>query len=406
MKIWITAILAVLLGASLGVGSSYWQLTRGESYGFSKEGTGLTVVDRTGGSVGSSGNGESVHSDKRARLEVVDGADFDFGIMAKEEHRSHTFVIKNVGDAPSHISFLRKTCQCTEPEPLNTYVEPGDSTEITLTWSPNNYNPEFSQGVTFKTEDPGQLELTLSVSGRVQQLASVKPIAVDFGTVGANRDAVRDIEVFGYLDGSLQIVDVELLTEATADHFEVTVNKMESDRVDAEPGAVCGWIVALKAKAGLPVGGFGQHVRITTNRHELGPFEIPVKGVVAGEVSVVGGSAFNRDENLLDLGVLNGANVTKENLLILFKGEHAANAMVEVSDIDPAENVSVSIGDAVKKGNIARFPLKLEFKPNGRVVNRRGSSQGKLGRIVLKTNHPDAQEVIVYLSFAIEGNSQ
>ena len=88
--------------------------------------------------------------------------------MSKEETRDHTFVVKNVGDAP--LQFLEKSCQCTDVEMSRSIVPPDASTEITLSWKPNNYGLDFNQIARFKTNDLSMQELDLQIKGRVQQI--------------------------------------------------------------------------------------------------------------------------------------------------------------------------------------------------------------------------------------------
>ena len=59
-------------------------------------------------------------------------------------------------------------------------------------------------------------------------------------------------------------------------------------------------------------------------------------------------------------------------------------------------------GEPVHVGNLVRQSLTVRIVPRGRVVNRLGSQQGDLGRIVLESDAAEGGRILVYVSFALE----
>ena len=63
--------------------------------------------------------------------------EFDFGIIKEANGKvSHTFVIKNVGDAPLVITRVATPCACTTPEYSQEPIAPGREGKITVSFNP------------------------------------------------------------------------------------------------------------------------------------------------------------------------------------------------------------------------------------------------------------------------------
>jgi hypothetical protein len=67
--------------------------------------------------------------------------------------------------------------------------------------------------------------------------------------------------------------------------------------------------------------------------------------------------------------------------------------------------LKVEIGKttSINGGKATETPLTIEIPKASRPANHLGSEQGKLGKIVLATNHPHVPQLRIYVSFLIEG---
>src|SRR5438874_2137803 len=100
MKSWLLAVAAALLGLVAGCGVT-WIEFRGVPEVF--------VVD--------SDRGPATEKAPVAKVKVIDGADYNFGVMEKGTKNSHEFVFKNEGHAPLKLAKEGKpTCKCTQFE--------------------------------------------------------------------------------------------------------------------------------------------------------------------------------------------------------------------------------------------------------------------------------------------------
>ncbi|KKX47253.1 MULTISPECIES: DUF1573 domain-containing protein [Sphingobacterium] len=59
---------------------------------------------------------------------------FDFGQIKEGAEVTHTFTLKNTGNAPLIISEVRASCGCTQPEFSKSPVLPGKTSDIKVTF--------------------------------------------------------------------------------------------------------------------------------------------------------------------------------------------------------------------------------------------------------------------------------
>lgn len=60
---------------------------------------------------------------------------FDFGQVKEGEQVKHTFVLKNIGDAPVILSKVTASCGCTQPEFSKSPILPGGTSDIHVTFN-------------------------------------------------------------------------------------------------------------------------------------------------------------------------------------------------------------------------------------------------------------------------------
>ena len=103
-------------------------------------------------------------------MEIDQHLIYDFGKMAQHEKGTHTWQIKNAGEADLELWMIGKpTCSCTIAKLENNQkatVKPGDSTTIDLEWNTKDLHEDYSQGANFGTNDPRMDSFMLSVKGK------------------------------------------------------------------------------------------------------------------------------------------------------------------------------------------------------------------------------------------------
>ena len=61
---------------------------------------------------------------------------YDPGYMQVGDTQQHTFVVRNIGNAPLQLTPGQPSCKCTVSEFSTEPVPPGESREVLLTWKP------------------------------------------------------------------------------------------------------------------------------------------------------------------------------------------------------------------------------------------------------------------------------
>ena len=400
MKLWVLSIAALAAGAALGVGLTASDLADDVAF--------LPNLEAA------SSIGPQPHAPPpgaRPRVEVVGSAEHDFGVMEKDQTRSHTFVFKNVGNAPLKLSKLDTTCKCTLSELAKDLLAPGETADVTLEWTAKSFAREFRQRARIKTTDPDRSVVELTIFGRVTQSVRATPEDMVFSNISASEARSADVRVFCYRDRPLKLEFERFVFPDTADYFDVQIQPLSQELIAAEPGAKSGALVTVTVKPGLPLGPIRQTVYFRTNLEET-QLGLPVGGSVSGDISIVAPrQRFNKQKNILLVGGIPGSEGGRYPMHLLVKGPHAAKLKLEVGEVDPADVLQVTLDTAnpsrINDGAVLLYPLLVEIPAGSRVVNRLGGAvdgvETRLGRIVIETDHPETRQVLIYVRFAVEG---
>ncbi|MEM9701505.1 MAG: DUF1573 domain-containing protein, partial [Planctomycetota bacterium] len=155
----------------------------------------------------------------------VEQAVYDFGLVALGKSDSHTFEVKNIGDAPLKLGEPIATCKCTATDAgKDRLIAPGESTQITLTYTPQKVANEFMQRAFIHTNDPDDPRLELKVTGAVDDLIKLYPSGmIDFGTVNGKESVTKSIKVVSRFKDEIVLKDVA----TTSEYFKVTSEPLD-----------------------------------------------------------------------------------------------------------------------------------------------------------------------------------
>lgn len=338
------------------------------------------------------------------RVVVVGEESFYFGVMQRDETKHHKFVFRNDGNAPLRMKTKSTTCKCTISRLQRDAIPPGETGEVTLEWTPDNFSPEFHQSAQIETNDPRRKIVVLSIKGRVAQAMWPVPRDVVFSRISVGRARTARVSLFGFRDKTLQVVDHQFTNPDTAEFFDAHFEPMSAETLAEQADATSGVSIDITVKPGLPLGPFQQTIRLSTNLEDFPMLKIPIQGTVKGDISVIGSSKFERDRNMLSLGPIASDMGAEETLFILVKGSHRETVSLSVGRVDPDDVIQVAIGDAesLSDGAVIKFPVTVSIPPGSRPTNRLGSKQSLLGEIVIETTHSQARQITLYVRFAIQ----
>lgn len=91
---------------------------------------------------------------------------YDFGQVKEGEKVTHTFVLKNTGDAPVILSKVTASCGCTQPEFSKSPVLPGKTSDIKVTFNSENQVGKQQKIITVQSNAENGLT-TVQLKGEV-----------------------------------------------------------------------------------------------------------------------------------------------------------------------------------------------------------------------------------------------
>ena len=116
----------------------------------------------------------SLGEDKEAaspRIRVEPEA-FDFGKTLPGKTLRKEFTLRNFGEAKLVIERVTTTCGCTAAITAATRLEPGGSTQLSVTLETRSYSGKLERQVLVRSNDPKTPLLTIRVSATVETPAA------------------------------------------------------------------------------------------------------------------------------------------------------------------------------------------------------------------------------------------
>jgi hypothetical protein len=93
-------------------------------------------------------NNDPIAIDRAKTSMVFDTYDYDFGDVKQETENEQIFKFKNTGKEPLVITSAKGSCGCTVPQYPKQPIEPGQSGEIKVVYSPGKQQYKQSKTVT------------------------------------------------------------------------------------------------------------------------------------------------------------------------------------------------------------------------------------------------------------------
>lgn len=97
---------------------------------------------------------------------------FDFGKALPDKSLRKEFTLRNFGDAELVIERVTTTCGCTAAISAKTRLEPGGSTQLSVTLETRDYKGKLERQVLVRSNDPKTPLLTVKVSATIEKPAA------------------------------------------------------------------------------------------------------------------------------------------------------------------------------------------------------------------------------------------
>jgi hypothetical protein len=323
------------------------------------------------------------------KLELVGAPVYNFGILPRRTEGAHSWEIKNVGRGPLEIWLDGSTCSCTvaklrsepagEGEAKKTVVvQPGQATPIEVSWNTKEWQ-EFAHAAYLGTNDPASPSLTLTVRGKVLPWVAVLPAqSVTFSPFSNEESRRADLSVI-----SPDRADLKLTKLVTSKPGLIVAHSTPMTPEEAQQHkARAGYHVTVEIKPGMPAGGFHEELIIRTDHPNEPEVRVPVVGKVSGPITAI-------PERLRLPNVSSRAGAS-EDLILLVRGGRETRFEVAYKP----EKVQVAIKPDPTSTAKGRYRLTITVPagiPPGPVLDR----------VILKTDYPQATELIIPVNIFI-----
>ena len=338
------------------------------------------------------------------RLEVVGGETHDFGSMDLWGKGKHDFVVRNGGRENLKITLGETTCSCFSSELLekgdSLWVEPGQEKVLTLQWEIKSSMERYGQKADFSTNDPLRSQFTLAIVGRIEESIRRQRSQFTFSNVPSSTSVVQSLDLSTNQTDRLEVKSHRWTKPHLAEFFEVRFEPMTSGAL-AKEGRKSGISVIVTLKPGMPLGTIDQGLELTTNlAPAVPPLTIPVQGSITGDITLIG-PGVTSSLRTVDLGDVKQNVGLKRQVSLVLKGPHRDTTQIQVARAEPS-SLQVSLGEALRPNeNVRIYPLVIEVPTGAALGAYNRANEGRTGRIILKTTHPDLPEYDLTVIFVV-----
>jgi hypothetical protein len=388
MRALLVVIVALILGASLGVGMTWAR------YGTATSANALRPNSPFGD--------VPLPAGVNAAKVSIDEEEFDFGAVENDSVVSHVFRFNNVGKAPLKLTPGPTTCaKCTIAEIPQELVPPGGSVGVTVQYSAGASTPMFRQSATIFTTDPERPKVELSVFGSITAILGIDPPQLVFSKLSVHESRTLDARLLNHITDKLNIVSHAWSDPSTAQFLSVDFKPVDAETLEKYQ-AKSGQVVAVTIKPGLPLGTLHQKLTINTDLPNKHTAELEILATISSDISLVGGG-WNEDQGYLHIGPIQSKDGVTRKILLLVRGPNRNDVEIKLGEVFP-RFLEVTVGDkaTINNGLIVQYPVTIVIPPGSPSANHLSAKVGKLGEIILETTHPEAKQIKVPIRFAVE----
>jgi len=336
---------------------------------------------------------------------VIDRIDHDFGAMERGTQGSHTFEVRNEGEADLILKKGGKTCSCTFSGLSDGRIAPGGSGQVTLSWTIKGVGETFRQQAMILTNDRLLRRIILTLEGKITRPVVITPEILSLGDVAVGQSKSAEVHLYSFRDAPLELT-AEIVRAESAELFEVTQHPLLRGEKFTKTTAKSGRIIRVTVKSGLPLGQFRRTIRVDPGLAGVDPLTIAVFGRIVGDFTL-SGKGWDDHRLALDLGIVPGNQPTEHRLNILVRGPHRDKVQLEVAEVyPPLLDVRVGKPLGARGGSARLIPLTITIPAGQTSADFRGKRNTRSGEVILTTNHPLTKRLSLRIEFVIEGSDR
>lgn len=325
---------------------------------------------------------------------VVDGPEFDFGIMDPLTVGTHVFIIRNAGPGPLDLRRGSTTCKCTLSELSDGVVPPGGQAQVRLEWNTGRSREFYSHAATIHTNDPLQPSIDLRVSGMVRVQFGATREQIVFPKQSAGESVKADTTVYSQVWNGFTFTKID----TSLSGMKVDVQPADAAELQ-ELGARSGYRITLTSPDTLPTGNFADWLRLTAEaddaQREPQTLELGVFGKVLRRLAVYGPDL--QDDGVIRFGVLKPGQGAKQRLVMRVRDDEPKLPVRRITVRPDFVRVQVAPFDPSAE-NKGLYHLDVEVSPTAPAGNWKLERHGELR---IEFDHPRIAELVLELDFAV-----
>jgi len=365
--------------------------------------------------------------DSQAKVEMLTPQNHDFGMMKPGDEGTHTFIVKNTGTEDLRLRLGATTCKCTLGELKREALAPGETTEVTLTWTvEGSGEPEFRQSAQILTNDPTKVAISLEIMGRIVENVDVVPETWSFGEVATGEPLEITGTIYNFMDdkilpGEASFSSEELTALST---FEVEPYEPTEELDGIRSTATEAFKVTIKVLPGMRQGAVSQNFLLPFQRldgdgnvipapaesieHGGEMISVTTAGKIVGNLGMIGPRSkldgIPGGGYLYSFGRIGKGGSLKCRVHVTLRGDDRKNTKLKIRDkVVPEGVVKATLGDAKDRATMTLYPLEIELVPGKEPIQRLGTTKDDYGSIWIESDNPKVTPMRIAIKFAIEG---
>ncbi|MFN9370248.1 MAG: DUF1573 domain-containing protein [Planctomycetia bacterium] len=332
-----------------------------------------------------------------------------FGSVAIGGTGSHEFTIRNGGRRPLKLTKGATSCTCTlsdfsagtapgqGPEHV---VAPGDTARVTVQWHGRGNGGPFRQQAVIFTDDPRRPEIVLVVEGLLVPRWKVVPATIALPGLTTNSADEALVKILTYGTAAPAVTTLSIDGPEPDRFFTLAASPLAPTDLSANAGATGGLLLRVGIRPGLPLGPLRRTITAALRLPEEVLIDIPVEGVVSGDLAL-GGPNWDSSRQMLALGTVSGRSGLQTQLFLTARGPSREQVRPVVREVVPASlKVEVGSGQPIGSAPVIRIPITIKVPAGAAIADH--LADDRLGSIVLDTGHPDSPTLTIPVRLAVE----
>jgi len=201
----------------------------------------------------------------------------DFGNISQYTQNVHVFTFTNAGTAPLKISNVHASCGCTGTLLSSETIQPGESGELKVTFNSGSFKDKVRKTISFKTNDPANETVVLTITANVIADVLVRPQHLKFGRINVGEAPVLTAKVLSPSGKKFTVVSAE-----------PTLNFIKTEIVPpGEDDGAGEHLIRISIDGTPPTGSFQGSVNILTSLDTKAPLSVVFSGYVRKRTELI-----------------------------------------------------------------------------------------------------------------------